>query len=166
MSRDFQPPFCHDSTPFGLLINRLHYFQTWFRFFPRYPIPNWSPRCAAHRWDKKFVLINQYFILQILSFMIDVFTPKRISPDCLVNSKWRIWFCFRSVSAIYLLGMLHTVEMISAVCCTSLRSSLWCIQRSSLRYDAHRGNDLRGMLHTAEMIKKETKNIVFLQIHV
>ena len=32
VSWDFRPPFFHDSTPFGSLINRLRYFRIWFRF--------------------------------------------------------------------------------------------------------------------------------------
>ena len=49
--------------------------------------------------------------------MIDVFTPKRISPDCLFENNHRqvknsiliLWY------AIYLRGMLHTAEIISMV---------------------------------------------------
>ena len=86
--------------------------------------------------------------------MIDVFTPKKISPDRLCKSNHRqvknsILF---PRCAIYLRGMLHTAEIISAmcctysaemistVCCTLLRLSLWCVQRSSPRCDAHRGD--------------------------
>ena len=40
-------------------------------------------------------------------------------------------------------GVMHTVEMISAVCCTPRRLSQWCA--------THPGDDLRGV-HTAEII--------------
>ena len=74
----FDLHFFHDSTPFGPLINRLKYFRIQFL------------RCAAHRWDKKTMFsINQNFMLQFFSFMIDVFTPKSISPDCLFKSNHR-----------------------------------------------------------------------------
>ena len=77
--------------------------------------------------------------------MIDVFTPKRISPDCLFKRNHRqvkisilIPRC-----AIYLRSMLHA-DIISAVGCAP--------QRSSPRYAAHSGDHLCGMLHTAEII--------------
>ena len=77
--------------------------------------------------------------------------------------KWRFRFWFRGV------------QFISGVCCTRRRSSLqwvaqctpgdhlrgsctpwisslWCAQRSSPWCDAHRGDDLCSMLHTAETI--------------
>ena len=75
-----------------------------------------------------------------------MFTPKRISPDCLFKSNHRqvknlILFL---LCAIYLHGMLHTMEIINAVCCTP--------RRSSLGYVVHRGDDLCGMLYTVEII--------------
>ena len=86
--------------------------------------------------------------------MINVFTPKRISPDCLFKSNHRkvknsILF---PRCAIYLRSMLHTAEIISAVCCTPLRSSLWCVQRSSLLCDAHQGDNLCGMLQSPRYV--------------
>ena len=48
--------------------------------------------------------------------------------------------------------MLRTAEIISAVCCTQLRSSLWCVQRSSPWCVAHRGDYLNGMLQNAEIV--------------
>ena len=78
--------------------------------------------------------IYQHFILQIFSFMVDVFTHKIISPACFFQSNHRqvknlILF---QQCAIYLRDMLHTMEMISAVCCTP--------RRSSPRWDAHPGD--------------------------
>ena len=54
--------------------------------------------------------------------------------------KWRIRFCCRGV------------QFFSAVYCTPLRSSMWCVHRSSQRCDAHCGDILPGMLHTTEII--------------
>ena len=105
--------------------------------------------------------------------MIDVFTPKRISPDCLLKSNHRqvkisIFFCNLSLQyfahcgdhlcgwvahcADPLCSMLHTAKIDFAVCWTPLRSSLWCAQRSSPWCDSYSRDDLCGMLHTAEMI--------------
>ena len=57
--------------------------------------------------------------------MIDVFTPKKIYPDCLFQSNHRqvkisilIPWC-----GIYLRCMLQTVEIVSKVCCTPLKKS-------------------------------------------
>ena len=56
---------------------------------------------------------------------------------------------YGSVCAIYLRSMLHTAEIISAVRCTPLRSSLWCVQKLSPRYVVR--DNLRGMMHSAEI---------------
>ena len=103
--------------------------------------------------------------------MIDVFTPKTISPDYLFKSNHRqvknsilfprcaIYLCgmlhttdfAQRSSPRYvghrgdrLRGVLHTAEIISTICCTQ--------QRWSLRYDEHQGNHLCGVVYTAEMI--------------
>ena len=86
--------------------------------------------------------------------MIDVFTPKTISPDYLFKSNHRqvknsILF---PRCAIYLRGMLHTAEIVSVVCCTPLRSSP--------RYDAHHGDHLRVVLHTAEIVSVVCTEII------
>ena len=89
VSRDFLPPFFHDSTPSGPLI--------------------------------KMFLINQHFMLQIFSFIIDVLTHKRISPDCLFRSNHRqlknqLLFPRCAIySRDHLRSMQHTAETISAV---------------------------------------------------
>ena len=101
--------------------------------------------CNTPQRSTNFLSKSKNF-LQIFSFMIDVFTPKRISPDCLFKSNHRqvkisilIPRC-----AIYLRGMLHTAEIISAVGCTP--------RKSSPRYATYRQDHLRGVLHTSEMI--------------
>ena len=113
MSRDFRPPFFHDSTPFGPLINRLKYFRFRFRF--RWEIFDHTVISAV--WStplrSKFFLITQHFILQIFSFMLDLFTTKRISSDCLFKSNHRkvkksILF---PQCAVYIRSMLHTGEI-------------------------------------------------------
>ena len=109
---------------------------------PRYLITKWSPQCAIHRWDQKIFLVNQHFILHIFSFMIDVFTPKRIPPYFPFKSKRdkrRFRFHLPSVQFV-----MHTAEIILVVWCTPRRSSQW--------YDAHRGDHLSCVLHTVEII--------------
>ena len=58
---------------------------------PRFSITKLSTRCAAHRGDTKMFLVrvNQHFILQIFSFIIDVFVPKGISSDCPIKTNQR-----------------------------------------------------------------------------
>ena len=54
-----------------------------FRF--RHDIQSQSCLCGVqHRTLRRqnMFLVNQHVILQIFSFLIDVFTPKRIYPDC------------------------------------------------------------------------------------
>ena len=71
-----------------------------------------SALCSTPLRSTNF-LINQHFML-IFSFMIYLFSPKRISPDCLFKAtidKWRIRFCFRDVQ--------FTVSM--QLCCTPLK---------------------------------------------
>ena len=93
--------------------------------------------------------------------MIDVFTPKRISPGCLFKSNQRqvkilILFPQCAISPRYdghrgdhLHGVLLTAEIVSVVC-TEIISEVWCtLQRWSPRYVAHRGDDLCGMSHSA-----------------
>ena len=50
-----------------------------------------SPRYSIAKLEKLKILClaNQKFVLQIFSFMIDVFTSKRISPDCLFKGNHR-----------------------------------------------------------------------------
>ena len=90
----------------------------------------------------------------LLWWMCSLFTPKRISPDCLFKSNHRqgkiailILQC-----AIYLHGMLHTAKIISTVCCTPLRLSP--------RYFAHLREHLRGVLHTAEIVSVVCTEII------
>ena len=107
-------------------------FFSWFE-------PTWAPDKQA----KVFLnLVSRYSITKngILHFflkMIDVFTPKRISPDCpfkcnqrQVNISFRFW--------------LRDVQFISAVFCTPLRLSPRCA--------AHHRDWLRSVLHTAEIV--------------
>ena len=88
-----------------------------------------------------FFLINQHFILQIFSFMIDVFTPKRISSDCPFKSNQRLTDisiltprCDAHQGAWLRCGK-HNAELESAMGCTpgsflrkfwSFDSAVWC----------------------------------------
>ena len=126
--------YFHDSTPPERLINRLKYFLIWFQF-GRGIHSVVSPMCAAHSGDQKFFFVNQHFILRIFSFMIDVLTIKGfilIVPLTATRGKWRLRFWLRSV------------QFVSEVCCTPLRSSLLCV--------AHHWDLLHDVLHTAKII--------------
>ena len=118
----FDLHFFHDLTPFGPLIKQAKVFSNSVSVSPRYSITKWSPWCAAHRWEK-----NIFCILHIFSFMIDVFTPKRIPPDCpFKGDKRRFRFHLRGVQFVshrrdHLSGTLHTAEIISSVCSTPRR---------------------------------------------
>ena len=70
-----------------------------------------------------------------------MFTPKRISLDCPFTSNQRpsTFFILTLRCAICLCSGLHTVEIVSPVCCTLLRLSLQCV--------AHLGDRLRGGMH-------------------
>ena len=115
--------------------------------------------CSPPVRSKKFLHKSTFytFLLFFIFFMIDVFSPKRISPDCLFKSNHRqvnisILFPW---CAIYLRGMLHTAEIISAIWCTLRRSSMRCVAHRwdclcGLHRDHLRGM-LHGMLHTAEI---------------
>ena len=98
-----------------------------------------------------------------------MFTPKRISPDCPVKSnrsQVKISI-FTLLCAVCLCGMLHTAEIVSAVCYTPPRLTPRCVAhrrgclRSGLhtadlepltpRYVAHRGDCLCSVMHTAKI---------------
>ena len=79
VSRDLRPPFFSWFDPIWAPDKQAKVFSNSLSISPRYSIT---------KWDKK-ILINQYFILQIFSFMTDVFTPERISPDCLFKINHR-----------------------------------------------------------------------------
>ena len=70
-----------------------------------------------------------------------MFTPKRISLDCPFTSNQRpsTFLILTLRCAICLCSGLHTVEIVSPVCCTLLSLSLQCV--------AHLGDRLRGGMH-------------------
>ena len=125
----------HDSNPSGPLINRRKYFQIRFDFAEIFDHKVVSAVCCTLQRQKSLP-VNQNFILQILSFVIDVFTPKRISLDCPFKGNQRqvkiSILSLRCAVSVCLRGMLHTAEIVSAVCCRPRRSSPW--------WDAHRGD--------------------------
>ena len=97
-----------------------------------------------------FFLVNQHFMFEIFSFIIDVFTPKRISTDCPFKSNLRQVDFVSTVCSLslrcdahhgdWLSGGMQTAEIIWAVCCTPLRF----VQSWS--------SCLRGGMHTAEIV--------------
>ena len=73
--------------------NRLNYFRIRFqfrRYIRSHSSKNSTPRCAWHRGVKILGLANKKNVLHIFSFMIDVFIPKWISPDCPSKSNQRL----------------------------------------------------------------------------
>ena len=114
VSRDFRPPFFNDSNPFGPLINRLKYFRMRFRFRR-----DFRSQSQPHA--------GKVFYLSLRC--VEIFDHK-------VNHmqvKFSICLC----------SVLHTAEIISALCCTPQRLSPWCV--------AHRSDHIRGILHTTEI---------------
>ena len=86
--------------------------------------------------------------------MIDVFTLKRISPDCLFksnHSQMKISILIPQC-AIYLRGGLPTAEIISAVCCTPPRSSPRCVAHRWDHLCRVYRDHLHGVHHAAEII--------------
>ena len=59
------------------------------------------------------------------------------------RDKLRFQFWLRGMYIVCLCGVLQNADIVSAVCCKMLRSSLWC--------PAHCRDWLRGVLHTAEI---------------
>ena len=76
-------------------------------------------RCAGYCGVKILGSVKPLFVLQIFSFMIEVFTRKRIFPIVPLKAtrNHRI-FDFDSPCAVWLCGMMHTAESDSAVGCT------------------------------------------------
>ena len=100
-------------------------FSKYFSIPRRHSITKMSPWCAAQCRVRHFFLINQHFILQIFSFMIDVFTPKRISPDCPFKSNQSQTKILILRCTVCLCGVMHTAEIDSMVGCTQRRLSPW-----------------------------------------
>ena len=126
--------FFHDSNPPELVINRLKYFRIKFRFpqeIRSQNSKNSTPWCAWHRGVKILGLANQNFFLHNFSFMIDVFTPKRISPDCPFKRNQRLTkiSILTPQCAVWLHGGMHTAELELAVGCTPRSLTPW--------WDAH-----------------------------
>ena len=89
----FNLHFFHNSNLSGPLINRLKYFRVRYQFrrdIRSQSSENSTSQCAWHSGVKNFGVANQKCVLPIFSFMIDVFTPKRISPDCPFKGNQRL----------------------------------------------------------------------------
>ena len=83
--------------------------------------------------SQNFSLSKSKFFLQIFSLMIDIFTPKRISPHCpfMTNQRFAKILILTARCAFWLSGMMHTAELDSAVGSTQQSSTPQC--------DAHCG---------------------------
>ena len=105
---------------------------------------------------------HKIFDLQFLSWFEPIWAPEK-------QAEWSIFrFCFDFVeifdhkvaSAVWntpqddLRILQHTIEIISTVCNTPRRWSLYTPQRRSQLCATHRGDDLGGAQHTAEIISE------------
>ena len=137
----------HDSNPSGPLINMLKYFRIEFRL--RRDIRSQSskistPWCSSNCGVKILVLANKIFFLQTYSYMIELFTPKRISPECPFKGTQRLVkiLILTPRCAFWLYGVMHTAKLDFVVWSTP-----WSLTQ---RCDAHHGVWLRGGKHTGE----------------
>ena len=145
----------HDSNPPGLLINN-------------------TPRS-----QKLDFVVNQLFILQIFSFMIDVFTHESICPECPFKSNQRkreifdfdsavcsaVWHIDSAVHGMHttesnlahrgdwLSGVMDTAEIDLAVGCTPQSFSSSKLEYLTPLWDAHCRDRLSGGMHTEEIDK-------------
>ena len=107
-----------------------HHFFSWLE-------PIWAPDKEAKVFLNSVSISPRYSItncfLQIFSFMIDVFSPKRIFPDCPFKSNQGLTkiSILTSWCAVWLRGVMHTMELNSVVWCTPWSLTPWC--------DAHHG---------------------------
>ena len=88
--------------------------------------------------------------------MKDVVNPDVIFPDCPFKSNQRQAkiSILNSLFAVWICGVMHTVEIDSKVWCTLQR--LWCTpRRLTWRCDALRGDWLGCVIHTLEIVSKE-----------
>ena len=134
----------HDSNPPGLLINN-------------------TPRS-----QKLDFVVNQLFILQIFSFMIDVFTHESICPECPFKSNQRkreifdfdsavcsaVWHIDSAVHGMQTTesNLAHRGDWLSGVMDTAKIDSAewWTPRRLTQRSDGHRGDWPCGGMHSAE----------------
>ena len=96
-----------------------------------------SAVCMAPR-SQNFRLSKSYTISSNLFFMIDVFTPKRISPDCPFKNNQRLTenLILTLGCAVWLRSVMHTAELDSALWCTPL-SFFRNFDHLTPRCDAH-----------------------------
>ena len=96
----------HDLNPSRPLINRLKYFRIRFQF--RRDIWSQISKNLTQQCASKII-----FFIKFFSLLIDVFTPKSISPDCPFKSNQRL----KKISiltlrcAVWLRGEMHTPEL-------------------------------------------------------
>ena len=143
--------FFHDSKPSRPLIKRQISGENSITKFENFDFAV----CMTLR-SQNFRFSKPTFILQIFSFMIDVFTPKRISPYCPFNSNKSLTkiliLTLRSDAhpGAWLGGGIHTAKPNSAVGCKP-RSFLSNFKHLTPRWWAHCRAWLSGGLQTAEL---------------
>ena len=82
-------------------------------------------------------LANPKKFLKIFSFMINVFTSKRISPHCPFKSNYRLTkiSILTPLCAVWICGVMHTAKLDSAAGCTC--RAFWDILITWLRSGMH-----------------------------
>ena len=94
-----------------------------------------SAVCMAPR-SQILGLVRPLFMLQIFSFMTDVFTPKSISPDFPLKATRDQQNFWMHTTIVWLRGGIHKAEFFEKY--GSLPSSVWCTQQSlTPRRDEH-----------------------------
>ena len=138
---NFLKGVCHEIFDLRFFMIRTH-LGPWsiFKFsFDFAEIFNHKVRKIRHRRVKILGLANKNFVLQIFSFMIDLFTPKRISLDCPFKSNQRLTkILILTPRCDALRGAMLITEFFEKF--GSLDSAMWCKPPSWQC----------GMMHTAK----------------
>ena len=128
VSRDFQPLLFSRFDPTWAPDKQAKVFSNLVSIWPRYSQCCLPDVCCTQRRSKIF-LRKPTFYTSNLFFHDRCVHNKRIYPDCPFKSnQGQVKITILTPQcAICLRGVLHTAEIISAVCCTPLRSSPWCV---------------------------------------
>ena len=144
-SRGWTIPFCSFLT-WGSSLSHSLFFSCSFYFLASYPALGMSLKGVSRdfpfSWFKPIWAPDKQ--PKVFSNLVSIsprYSKTNWSLRCVAH-RWDRLCVYRD----HLPGVMNTGEMIFAVCCTQLRSSLGCIQRSSPWCDAH------CTMHTREMI--------------
>ena len=142
-------------------------------FFVKYSLGNILTQKLSFPF-KILGLVNQHFVIQIFSFMIDLFTPKRFSRDCpfkgtqrqakkFILTPWCDGFTPRSLTlrcnthrGDWLCGAIHTAEIDSnsVMHITEIPLAVWCTtRRLAWQRDPHCRDCLCGVMRAREILR-------------